>query len=79
MSSALAGGFFTIKCRQTYSPDSSLWSSQAGDREVEKALDLPNQLEHAEAAHTEKNTQSPRDCTTQAPAGLLLSFTCLFR
>ncbi|MXQ88850.1 hypothetical protein E5288_WYG012240 [Bos mutus] len=51
---------------------------KAGDREMEKALDLPNQLEHAEAAHTEQNMQSPRDCTTQAPAGLLLSFICLF-
>ena len=74
-----ATGILAPQCRQTYSPDSSLWSSQAGDREVEKALDLPNQLEHAEAAHTEQNTQSPHNCTTQAPAGFLLSFTCLFR
>lgn len=67
------------QCRQTYSPDSSLWSSQAGDRETEKALDLPNQLQHSEAAHTGRNTPSPHDCTTQSRAGLLLSFTCLFQ
>ena len=75
-STTKATGILAPQCRQTYSPDSSLWSSQAGDREMEKALDLPNQLEHAEAAHTEQNMQSPRDCTTQAPAPprLLLDF-----
>ena len=67
------------QCRQTYSPYSSLWSSQSGNREMEKALDLPNQLEHSEAAHIGRNKQSPHDSTTQSPAGLLLSFTFLFQ
>lgn len=77
-STTKATGILAPQCRQTYSPESSLWSSQAGNRDMEKALDLPNQLEHSEAAHIGRNTQSPRDSTTQSPVGLL-SFPCLFQ